>query len=152
MSTRRTGTGCACIVVLKTTIEGLFWVLNFFLTPTTLFCLLPCFNLLGKKKLYGVPKNCVNSARSSIAANSSSTRDLKKYELMSENEMIQLILLRKLWSCKFNLISCLHLGHFFPHLSAADLRHFLQKLYTTTSRQENLEMVQISQLESTKVH
>lgn len=26
------------------------------------------------------------------------------------------------------LISCLHFGHLFPHLSAADLKHFLQKL------------------------
>lgn len=28
------------------------------------------------------------------------------------------------------LISCLHLGHLFPHLSAADRKHFLQKLQT----------------------
>ena len=45
----------------------------------------------------------------------------------------------ELWSSKFNLISCLHLGHFFPHLSAADLRHFLQKLQYSSRKEDNLE-------------
>lgn len=38
-----------------------------------------------------------------------------------------------------HLISCLHLGHFFPHLSAADRKHFLQKLQAKKTSQNDID-------------